>query len=247
MFLTYNLFRKNKMKKILFLLAASVLFASCQQDIQTNTPALQAQKDYKLWRSKDTRVSLSPSGELEITSFSGYETVIMKTALNAVGTYVLGTTNINNYVSYTLDKTQTDNNTDRVYSTSVVNGPVYSVSGLLSNGLNYLNESIVQTTTSGSGNGLRLKVLTNVNGSVSSVQIASRGINYKSGDIVYLVGGDNNAAVQVVNVQQSNGVIVIEKIENGKYTGKFNFNAVDATGEVVTFSEGVFYKVPLGL
>lgn len=235
------------MKKILSLLAASVLFTSCQQDIQTNTPALQAQKDYDLWRSKDTRISLNPSGGIEITAFSGYETVEMKTSSNAVGTYVLGTANTNNFVSYTLDKTQTENNTDRVYSTGVVNGPVYSVSGPLSNGLNYSNESIVQTTTSGSGNGLRLKLFTNVNGSVSSVQIASRGINYKSGDIVYLVGGDNNAALQIVNVQQSNGVIVIEKIENGKYTGKFNFNVVDALGEVVTFSEGVFYKVPLGL
>ena len=36
----------------------------------------------------------------------------------------------------------------------------------------------------------------------------------------------------------------LEKVEGGKYTGTFKFNAVDEdSGAVVTFSNGVFYKL----
>ena len=48
-------------------------------------------------------------------------------------------------------------------------------------------------------------------------------------------------------MQQSNGEIKIEKIEDGLYSGKFKFNAINDEGEIVTFSEGEFYKIPLGL
>jgi len=45
-------------------------------------------------------------------------------------------------------------------------------------------------------------------------------------------------------VQQSNGEIVIEEVQNGAFTGSFKFNAVDSgSGEVVTFSNGVFYQL----
>ena len=235
------------MKKIFFFIIIGTLFLSCEDNVQFNSPALQAQKNYSFWRAKDMSVSLNSSGQLEITAFSGFETIVMKTAANTVGTYEFGTTNTSNFATYTLDKSQTEDNIDRVYSSAVVFGPVNKVSNLLSNGLNYINESIVETTTSGTGNGLRFKITTNVNGSVSSVQVVSRGINYKSGDIVYLTGGNNNAAVQVVNTQQSNGVIKIEKIENGTYSGKFNFNVVDSSGDVVSYTEGIFYKVPLSV
>ena len=67
-----------------------------------------------------------------------------------------------------------------------------------------------------------------------------------AGDLITIVGGGNNATFRVVNVQSSNGEITIEEVDNGLYTGKFKFNVVNASGDVVTFSEGVFYKVPLG-
>ncbi len=233
------------MKKIFFFIIALSLFTSCEDNVQFNTPALQAQKNYSFWRAKDMKVVLNASGQLEITAFSGYETIVMKTQANAVGSYVFGTTNTNNFVTYTLDKLQTTDNIDKVYTSNVVEGPVYTISSVLSSGLNYSNESIVQTTTSGSGSGLRLKVTANSNGNVSSVAIVSRGLGYKAGDIIYLTGGNNNAAVQVVNTQQSNGVITIEKIENGTYSGTFNFNVVDSTGDVIAYTDGIFYKVPL--
>lgn len=233
------------MKKAALITILSIFLFSCEEDIQISSPALQAKKDNMFWRSKQTTVSVNSLGQLEITAINGYDEIVMKTAQNSVGTYLFGTTNIDNFVAYTLDKTQTEDNIDEVYDSRDVLGPVNSVSNPLSNGLDYINESIVQTTTSGTGSGLRLKVTTNSNGSVSTVEIVARGVGYKSGDIVYLVGGNNNAAVQVVNVQQSNGKIVIEKIENGFYTGSFNFNVVNDEGEIITFSEGIFYRVPL--
>lgn len=233
------------MKKAALITILSIFLFSCEEDIQISSPALQAKKDNMFWRSKQTTVSVNSFGQLEITAINGYDEIVMKTAQNSVGTYLFGTTNTDNFVTYTLDKTQTEDNIDEVYDSRDVLGPVNSVSNPLSNGLDYINESIVQTTTSGTGSGLRLKVTTNSNGSVSTVEIVARGVGYKSGDIVYLVGGNNNAAVQVVNVQQSNGKIVIEKIENGFYTGSFNFNVVNDEGEIITFSEGIFYRVPL--
>lgn len=233
------------MKKAVLITILSIFLFSCEEDIQISSPALQAKKNNIFWRSKQTTVSVNSSGQLEITAINGYDEIVMKTAQNSVGAYLFGTTNTDNFVTYTLDKTQTEDNIDEVYDSRDVLGPVNSVSNPLSNGLDYINESIVQTTTSGTGSGLRLKVTTNSNGSVSTVEIVARGVGYKSGDIVYLVGGNNNAAVQVVNVQQSNGKIVIEKIENGFYTGSFNFNVVNDEGEIITFSEGIFYRVPL--
>ena len=233
------------MKKIALFLITSIFLFSCEQEIQINSPALQAERNNEFWRSKQTSVAVNPSGQLEISALSGYETIVMKVAQNSVGTYTFGTTNTDNFVTYTLDKTQTENNIDVVYDSRDALGPVNSVSNLLSNGLDYVNESIVQTTSSGSGSGLRLKITTNTNGSVTAVAIVSRGVGYKSGDIVYLVGGNNDAAVQVINVLQSNGEIIIEKIENGLYSGSFNFSVVNDEGEVLTFSEGLFYKIPL--
>lgn len=233
------------MKKIALFIMSSIFLLSCEQDIQINSPALQAERNNEFWRSKQTTVFVNSSGQVEITALSGYEKIVMKAAQNSVGTYTFGTTSTDNFVTYTLDKTQTEDNIDEVYDSSDVLGPVNSVSNLLSNGLDYINESIVQTTSSGLGSGLRLKITTNSNGSVSTVTIVSRGVGYKSGDIVYLVGGNNNAAVQVVNVQQSNGKIIIEKIENGLYSGSFHFNVVNDEGEVLTFSEGLFHKIPL--
>ena len=233
------------MKKILFLVVSAFAFLSCEDNVQFNNPALQAQKDYSFWKAQDIKVTLNTAGQLTITAISGFETIEMKTASNSIGTYEFGTTNTNNFASYTLDKTQTENNIDHVYTSDGADGPVSKVSGLLSNGLDYVDQSTVETTTSGGGNGLRLKVTTNVNGSVSTVQVVSRGINYSAGDIVYLTGGNNNAAVQVINTQQGNGQIKIEKTENGTYTGTFNFNVVDDEGDVISYNEGIFYKIPV--
>jgi hypothetical protein len=84
------------------------------------------------------------------------------------------------------------------------------------------------------------------NGTVTSITVVARGLGYAPGDVITIVGGNNNATFRVVNIQQSNGEIEIEEVSNGLFTGTFKLNAVNSEGEVITFSEGHFYKVPLG-
>lgn len=83
-----------------------------------------------------------------------------------------------------------------------------------------------------------------LNGRVTSATIVSRGLGYVAGDLITIVGGNNNATFRVVNVQQSNGQITITEASDGKFSGTFNFSVVDQNGEVATFSDGFFYKVP---
>ena len=124
-------------------------------------------------------------------------------------------------------------------------GPAFKVSSIISNGTAYLTNATGAQTTGGSGSGLRVATQA-TNGIVTSITVVSRGIGYRPGDLITIVGGNNNATFRVLNTQQSNGEIEIEEVENGLFTGKYKFNAVNAAGDVINYSEGVFYKIPIG-
>lgn len=65
------------MKKILSLLVLLVAFASCEEDIKFNNPAVQALKDNELWRA--TEFSAVKSGNsVIITAKNDVETVVLK-------------------------------------------------------------------------------------------------------------------------------------------------------------------------
>ena len=105
------------MKKLLSLIAATVLFTSCQEDIQTNTPAFQANFNNNAWRANYSAASIDAGGALTITAFTEYETVMLKTSTATVGTYILGTANTNDFASYDLDSPELSKSYDsRVYS-----------------------------------------------------------------------------------------------------------------------------------
>ena len=228
------------MKKILSLIAIVVFFNSCQQDIQTNTPAFQAKLNDVQWRANDARVSIDGDGGMTITAYTPYETVVLKSSASDPGTYTLGTNDyLGNHASYTNDI----DGFEDFYNTTTVEGPAFKLSGMITGGTGYTSVPGAQTI-GGSGVGLRVATQT-ASGAVTNVTIVARGEGYVAGDIVTVVGGDENATFRVVNVQQSNGEITIEEVDNGLYTGKFKFNVVNAEGEVITFSEGVFYKIPL--
>ncbi|MCL9768829.1 DUF6252 family protein [Flavobacterium sp. HXWNR69] len=226
------------MRKIISLLALLVIFSSCEEDIKTNTPAFQANLDNVFWRANDARVTVNPAGGLIITAYTPYETVTLETNSASVGTYILGTSDDSNFVTYDIDSPVLTN----TYDSRVVAGPAYKISNLVNQGTLYTNNSAAQTT-GGSGSGLRVATQT-LNGRVTSATIVSRGLGYVAGDLITVVGGNNNATFRVVNVQQSNGQITITEASDGKFSGTFNFSVVDQDGEVATFSDGFFYKVP---
>jgi hypothetical protein len=213
------------MKKILSILAITLLFSSCEQDIQTNTPGFQAKLNDVQWRANQVGVAVDASGGMTITAYTSYETVVLKTNATTAGTYLLGTQNTNNFATYTSAANSLSSFVG-IFDTRVVAGPASHTSG-------------------GSGSGLRL-ALTTLSGAVTKATVVSRGLGYVSGDVITILGGNNNATVRIENVQQSNGEITIEDISGGFFTGTFKLNATNTEGEVVTFSEGHFYKVPLG-
>jgi len=230
------------MKKILSLIVVAVLFTSCQEDIQTNTPAFQANFNNAAWRANDARASIDEDGALTITAYTAYETITLETSSSDLGTYILGTDNTDNFASYDFDSPDFSNS----YDSRVYFGPAYRLSAIQNAGTGYITNSTGAQTTGGSGSGLRVATTT-TSGRVTAITIVSRGNGYRAGDLITIVGGDNNARFKVVNVQQSNGEITITEVLNGQYTGKFKFNVVDEDGEVVTFSDGWFYKVPLSI
>lgn len=233
-------FKNNKMKKIFSIFALTLLLVSCENDIKTNSPAFQGEKDNVFWRADDSKVTINAGSKITINAYTSKELVTINVP-NAVGTYDLGTSNASISASYSYD----NEGSVLFYETSIIEGPVYKLSGIISSGSGYatLNGNNVNTT-GGSGNGLTLRIVSNPAGNVTSATIASRGTGYKAGDIVTINGGNGNASVRVINVLKSNGVIEIEKIEGNAYTGTFSFNAVDDNGDVVNFNKGTFYKVP---
>lgn len=227
------------MKNILSLLAVIMFFSACEQNIQTNTPAFQAKLNDAPWKSKEAKVSVDQNGAMTITAFGYFETIILKTNATNVGTYVLGTQDFAaNNVTYAYTKVGAES----LYSTAPVPGPAYKLSDLISGGSAYIENPSGAQTIGGSGTGLRV-VTEVVAGGVKKITVVARGEGYVAGDIVTIVGGNQNAKFRVVNVQQSNGEITIEEVKNGLFTGKFKFNVVNDQGDVVTFSEGVFYKI----
>jgi hypothetical protein len=44
--------------------------------------------------------------------------------------------------------------------------------------------------------------------------------------VITIVGGDNNAKFRVLNVEGSNGEIMITEVSNGTITGTLNANAI---------------------
>lgn len=138
-------------------------------------------------------------------------------------------------------------NDDATFMVNTVysNGAIQTVE-LLTGGTSYENIGTgALTETDGNGSGLRVAINVNDFGRVVSAYIVSRGDGYQAGDLITILGGDENATFRILNVQQSSGEVVIESVEGGRFTGSFNVNAVDDEGNTVSFSEGVFYHIPL--
>ncbi|UUC45904.1 DUF6252 family protein [Flavobacterium cerinum] len=226
------------MKKILSLVVLMAAFTSCEENVQFNDPSLQGEKNYGLWRAADAHASIGADGSVTIEGITVDEQVVLRTSSFQNGTYSLGTTDQSNRASFI----STMNGVEDIFTTGVTNGPASKIA-LLNGGTGYGN-STAAFTTGGSGTGLQVAVLT-TSGVVTNALISLRGNGYVPGDIVTIVGGDNQAKFRVVNVQGSDGEITIEKIENGTITGKFKFHARNDNDSIVSYQNGVFYKIPI--
>lgn len=90
------------MKKFLSLLVLLVAFSSCEEDVQFNTPAVQALKDNELWKATEYKAILV-GGSLTIEATNGFETVVLKTVSSTPGmSFQLGV-NESNKATYSLD------------------------------------------------------------------------------------------------------------------------------------------------
>ena len=247
------------MKRILSLFIIAIAFSACQEDLQSNTPGFQALKDDEMWKAVDVRAYMALDGSLSIEAYSEYEQVTLNTSSANEGVYTLGTTNTANFAHYEA----TYNGVDLEYATTPVPGPVYTVA-IIAGGSAYVSDCTQNTdgtydcpnshdTTGGSGSGLKVSIVANTSGVVTSVpRITVRGNGYLPGDIVTVAQGNVNCKLRIVNVQNSNGEIEIEEFDNLNMTvtGKFKFNAVSVDtnpfgGPVLNFQYGAFHQIPV--
>ena len=234
------------MKRFLSLFLVAMAFSSCQEDVKFNNPGFQALKDDVFWRANDARAYVDASGKLSLEALTAYEVVTLNTSSANVGTYILGTTNINNAATYSSNF----NDVVLEYATIAVPGPVGDVS-LANGGTGYSSGTSV-ATTGGTGSGLTVNTVVNASGVVTAVTVSSRGSGYLAGDLVTVAGGNVNCKVRVTNVQNSNGEIIITEYDAVNYTisGTFKFNAANSNGSpfggpILNFQHGEFYKIPI--
>lgn len=81
------------MKKITLLLITLLTLMSCGDEVEFNSPALQGNKDYALWRASFYSASINENGYLTIQGGNNIETLLLKVPTVAVGTYTLGDVN----------------------------------------------------------------------------------------------------------------------------------------------------------
>lgn len=234
------------MKRFLPLFIIALAFSSCQEDVKFSNPGFQALKDDVFWRGSDVRAYVSETGALTIEAYTQYELLTLKTSSANEGTYLLGTSNTNNYATYT----NSFSGSELEYATAAVPGPV-SLVGITAGGTGYTTASQV-ATTGGSGSGLTVDIIANGFGAVTKATPVARGNGYIAGDIVTIAGGNVNAKFLVHNVQNSNGQIVIEEYDDVNFTisGTFKLNAVKMNanpfgGPILNFQNGEFFKIPI--
>jgi hypothetical protein len=240
------------MKKILSVFVLALMLNSCTDDATFNTPAVQGKLDGTFWRAVNSSATISSGGVITINAMSRFEDMYISfpapTSASGIARYDLGTTNRNanvEVVKRVADVTEVE------FETAIIQAPVNKLVALpVAGGTGYV-ATAGASTSGGSGTGLKVRT-TVEQGVVKKAEIVFSGDGYKAGDIITIVGGNNNAKIRVLNVQGSNGEIQITEYDsaNGTISGKFFFNAANVdnnplAGEVLNFSEGVFYKIKI--
>jgi hypothetical protein len=248
------------MKKMVSLLLVLIAFSSCQEDVKFNNPGFQAYRDGILFRGIDVKAYKSTSGAISLVALAQDEELEIDVANSIIGTYYFGTTSQATSASYA----SSFNDLELLYETTTIDGPVAKMSTTMTvGGTGYVSDCILvdvannlyscnnsHATTGGSGSGLTLGVIANTSGVVTGVRVSSPGNGYLPGDLITITGGGNNAKVKVLNIEGSNGEIVITENTGSTISGNFKFNAVKTNSnplgnDLVNFQYGTFYKLPI--
>lgn len=228
------------MKKIILLFVLGFAFQACQKDVQDNSPAFQARVNNTFWKATIKSATIGDSGDLTLLGKSTLGDIVLKTTTSAKGTYVFGTTNQANKASCVLNADRSKN-----FGTTINTNPV-NLLQLSGGGSGYATTDLVETTTSGTGTGLKVGITANASGGIVKVDIKAAGNGYKAGDVITISGGNNNAVAFVKNVANSNGEITITKNDGMTISGNFKFTAFDPVSRQTVFCrDGFFYEVPL--
>jgi len=227
------------MKKIVLLLSIIASFTSCQNEVEFNNPAFQAGFNNVFWKSNSTVAAKNASGNLTIYGRGQTGDLTIKLTSTNLGTYELGTTNQSNTVSFLqIGRGGSE------FTTGLNANPAYNIS-LAAAGSGYV-ASTSESTTGGSGTGLKVETTVNASGNITNVVITSHGTGYVPGDIVTIVGGNLDAMFRINSVANSNGKVTITENTGVTISGTFSFTAFDAvTKQTTSCRQGVFYKIPL--
>ena len=227
------------MKKIVLLFTVIITLISCEENISKNEIAMQGRINNAFWKSVNVTAIKDVDGTLKLTGYNGFDQLELNLSSFNVGTYRLGTNNLNNSALYT------SLNDKKEYETIVYPSPVNQIK-LVNAGTGYLEATSIPTS-GGSGTGLRVNIKANLTtGAITEVLVNAPGTGYKSGDLVNITTGNSDATFEVLNVTKSNGEIVITENKGGVITGTFKLTAVEElTGKTIIFRDGIFYKVPV--
>lgn len=230
------------MKKLIFLFLAGITLVSCEKSVEFNNPAMQGRVNNSLWKASTATATKSASGMITIKGIAAEGNLDLTVNSTALGMRILGTTNLSNFVSYSL----LNSTVDFDYTTDTTLSSVNKIS-ISTVGSGYIDADLVATTTtSGIGSGLKVDIKANATGAITEVIVNNPGNNYRAGDLVTISGGNGNAIIQIQNVTNSNGEITITEYDGATISGKFKFIAFDSgNNEKVVCSDGVFYKVPV--
>ncbi|MCB0382407.1 MAG: hypothetical protein KDD05_03670, partial [Psychroserpens sp.] len=78
------------MKRLAILLITVLTFVSCGDEVEFNSPSIQGNKNYVLWRAEFFNAAIDANGFLTITGGNNIETLMLKIPSVAVGSYTLG-------------------------------------------------------------------------------------------------------------------------------------------------------------
>lgn len=78
------------MKRLAILLITVFTFASCGDEVEFNSPSIQGNKDYVLWKAEFFNADIDSNGYLTITGGNNIETLRLRMPSAVIGRYTLG-------------------------------------------------------------------------------------------------------------------------------------------------------------